>query len=335
MKKFLAIFMALMLALTCMAVFTACTESGTEAGTAAGTEAATDAGTEAATEAATDAKTEAATDAATEAPAEGEVATDAAGDAETEASTEKTENAETEAATEAGTEADTTVDTEGENVLKMGTNAYFQPYEYYENEKIIGIDAEIAAAIAEKLGMKLEIVDMQFDSILTAVNEGSVDFGMAGMTITDERKEEVDFSISYANGKQMVIVKNDSPIASLDDLCAENATYKVGVQLGTTGDIYATDEFGAERVTTYSNGNEAVLALIGGDVDCVIIDNEPAKALIAANEGLKLLDTAYADEDYAICVKKGNSELLEKIDAAILELTEEGKIDEILDKYIK
>jgi len=331
MKKFLAVFMALMLALTCMAVFTACTESGTENGTEAGTAAGTEAATDAKTEAATDAKTEAATDAATEAPAEGEVATDAAGDAETEASTEKTENAETEAATEAGT----TVDTEGENVLKMGTNAYFQPYEYYENEKIVGIDAEIAAAIAEKLGMKLEIVDMQFDSILTAVNEGSVDFGMAGMTITDERKEEVDFSISYANGKQMVIVKNDSPIASLDDLCAENATYKVGVQLGTTGDIYATDEFGAERVTTYSNGNEAVLALIGGDVDCVIIDNEPAKALIAANEGLKLLETAYADEDYAICVKKGNSELLEKINTAILELTEEGKIDEILDKYIK
>ena len=244
---------------------------------------------------------------------------------------------ENKGSTETTTAAATTEPAENEapKVLKMATNAYFQPYEFYEGEKIVGIDAEIAAAIAEELGMTLEIVDMEFDSILTAVNEGSVDFGMAGMTITDERLLEVDFSISYANGKQMVIVKNDSPIASLDDLCAENATYKVGVQLGTTGDIYATDDFGKENVTTYSNGNEAVLALLGGSVDCVIIDNEPAKALIAANEGLKLLETAYADEDYAICVKKGNTDLLTKINTAIKDLTKDGTIAAIVAKYIK
>ena len=248
----------------------------------------------------------------------------------------KTEGDTTAAETVAGTEAGTTAPDEGEKpVLKMGTNAYFQPYEYYEGEKVIGIDAEIAAAIAEKLGMTLEIVDMEFDSILTAVNEGSVDFGMAGMTITEDRLLEVDFSISYANGVQSIIVKNDSPIATADDLSAEGATYKVGVQLGTTGDIYATDDFGSDRVTTYSNGNEAVLALAGGSVDCVIIDNEPAKALVAANEGLKILDTAYANEDYAICVKKGNSELLDKINAAIMELTEDGTIAGIVAKYIK
>ncbi len=248
----------------------------------------------------------------------------------------KTEADTTAAETVAGTEAGTTSPDGAEKpVLKMGTNAYFKPYEYYEGDKVVGIDAEIAAAIAEKLGMTLEIQDMEFDSILTAVNEGSVDFGMAGMTITEDRLLEVDFSISYANGVQSIIVKNDSPITTADDLSAEGATYKVGVQLGTTGDIYATDDFGSDRVTTYSNGNEAVLALTGGSVDCVIIDNEPAKALVAANEGLKILETAYANEDYAICVKKGNSELLDKINAAIMELTEDGTIASIVAKYIK
>ena len=250
---------------------------------------------------------------------------------------DKTSNTE-ETTTAADTTAAETTGASAETekpVLKMGTNAYFQPYEFYEGEKIIGIDAEIAAAIAEKLGMELQIVDMEFDSILTAVNEGSVDFGMAGMTITEDRLLEVDFSISYANGVQAIIVPEGSSITSVDDLYAEGASYKVGVQLGTTGDIYATDDFGSENVTTFSNGNEAILALIGGSVDCVIIDNEPAKALVAANTGLKILETEYANEDYAICVKKGNSDLLAKIDAAIMELTEDGTIDAIVAKYIK
>ena len=220
-------------------------------------------------------------------------------------------------------------------VLKMGTNAHFQPYEYYDGETIIGIDAEIAAAIADKLGMKLEIVDMAFDSIITSVKEDSVDFGMAGMTVSETRLKEVDFSTSYAQGVQVVIVKEDSSITSVDDLSADGATYLIGVQLGTTGDQYATDQFGADRISPYPNGNEAVLALNGGDVECVIIDNEPAKKLVAANPGLKILDTHYADEDYAICVKKGNKELLDKINAAIDELTVEGKVDEIINKYIK
>lgn len=222
-----------------------------------------------------------------------------------------------------------------EKVIKMGTNAYFQPYEYYDGDVIVGIDAEIAAKIAEKLGMKLEIVDMQFDSILTAVNEGSVDFGMAGMTVTPKRLEEVDFSTSYANGIQAIIVPENSPITSVDDLYAEGAAYKVGVQLGTTGDTYSTEDFGEDLVTQYSNGNEAVLALQGGSIDCVIIDNEPAKALVNANEGLKILETSYTDEDYAICVKKGNSDLLDKINKAIDELVADGTIDAIINKYIK
>ncbi len=243
-------------------------------------------------------------------------------------------NDENKGSTESSTEGATT-EAPADQVLKMATNAYFQPYEYYEGDKIVGIDAEIAAAIAEKLGMKLEIEDMEFDSIITAVNAGKVDFGMAGMTITEDRLKEVDFSISYANGKQVIIVKEDSPITTADDLFEEGAAYKVGVQLGTTGDIYATGDFGSEKVSTYSNGTEAVMALNGGDVDCVIIDNEPAKALVAANAGLKILETEYTNEDYALCVKKGNTELLDKINKAIMDLTADGTIKAIIDKYIK
>lgn len=218
--------------------------------------------------------------------------------------------------------------------LTMATNAYFQPYEYYEGDKIIGIDAEIAEAIAKKLGLELVISDMAFDSIITAVNQGSADIGLAGMTVTPKRQEEVDFSISYAKGVQSIIVKEGSKITSYDDLAADGAKYKIGVQLGTTGDIYASDEFG-KRVTQFTTGNEAVNALLGGDVDCVIIDNEPAKAFVKNNAGLKILETSYADEDYAACVKKGNAELLKAIDAAIVELTADGTIKAIVDKYIK
>ena len=243
-------------------------------------------------------------------------------------------NAPEETTPEATTPEETT-EAPAPAVLKMATNAYFQPYEFYQDGKIVGIDAEIAAAIAEKLGMTLEIVDMEFDSIITAVKEGSVDFGMAGMTITEDRLLEVDFSISYASGVQAIIVKSGSPITSCDDLFAEGANYKVGVQLGTTGDIYATGDFGSENVTTYANGNEAVLALIGGSVDCVIIDNEPAKALVAANEGLQILETAYANEDYAICINTENADLLAKINQAIKDLTADGTIDAIIAKYIK
>lgn len=220
-------------------------------------------------------------------------------------------------------------------VLKMATNAYFKPYEYYEGDVIVGIDAEIGAAIAEKLGCTLEIVDMDFNAIEPAVDTGAVDFGMAGITVTEKRLENYDFTSSYASGVQSIIVKEDSPITSVDDLYLEDVTYKVGVQLGTTGDIYATDDFGADNVTTYANGNEAVLALAGDSIDCVIIDNEPAKALVAENEGLKILETSYADEDYAIMVKKGNTELLEKLNVAIDELTADGTIAGIVGKYIK
>ena len=251
-----------------------------------------------------------------------------------------------DASTNTNTDTDTNTNTNANDVgntkavLKMATNAYFQPYEYYDaNNKIVGIDAEIAAAIAEKLGMELVIEDMQFNSILNSVSSGAVDFGMAGLTITDERKLEVDFSNTYATGKQVVIVVEGGTVASIDDLDGK----KIGVQLGTTGDAYATGDYGMNEdetpngnVIQYNNGNEAVLALIGGAVQAVIIDNEPAKALVDANpgKGLKILETEYVYEEYAICVKKGNTELLNKINTAIDALIADGTIDTIVNKYI-
>ena len=240
----------------------------------------------------------------------------------------------TPASQTASTEEKTEITTVTPGKLTMATNAYFQPYEFYEGDKIVGIDAEIAEAIAKKLGLELVISDMAFDSIITAVNQGSADFGLAGMTVTPDRLKEVDFSISYAKGVQSIIVKEGSKITSYDDLAADGATYKIGVQLGTTGDVYASDEFG-DRVNSFTTGNEAVNALIGGDVDCVIIDNEPAKAFVANNTGLKILETSYADEDYAACIKKGNTALKKAIDDAIVALIADGTIKSIVDKYIK
>lgn len=174
-------------------------------------------------------------------------------------------------------------DVEGKEEIHMATNAQFPPYEYYENEVIVGIDAEFAAAIADKLGKKLVIDDMEFDSIITAVQTGKSDFGMAGMTVTEDRLKNINFSSSYATGIQSVIVPEGSKIESVDDLFADGAKYLVGTQKGTTGDIYAEGDFGADRVMKYASGNEAVQALKTGKVDCVIIDNEPAKAYVAAN----------------------------------------------------
>ena len=218
-----------------------------------------------------------------------------------------------------------------DNVLVMGTNATFPPYEFVDdNNKIVGIDAEIAAAIAEKLGKELQIKDMEFDSLLTAVQSGAIDFALAGMTVNDERKLTVDFSDTYATGVQVVIVPNDSKIATVDDLEGK----KIGVQTGTTGDIYCTDDFGQENVKQFTNGALAVAALKNGQVDCVVIDNEPAKNFVKANEGLKILETEYAVEDYAAAISKENKQLQEDFNKALKELKDEGKIAEIIEKYI-
>lgn len=224
-----------------------------------------------------------------------------------------------------------------EKVLKMATSAGFPPYEYYENEKITGIDVEIAEAICEKLGYTLQVEDMKFNAVIDSVQSGGCDVGIAGITVTDKRLESVNFSTSYATGVQVIIVNEGSDITGPADLAGK----KIGVQLSTTGDIYASEEFGLDEngndnglVIKYNYGSEAISALQGGAVDAVIIDNEPAKSFVNAREDLVILETEYIVEEYAIAVSKENTELLEDINAAIDALIADGTIDKILAKYI-
>ena len=224
-----------------------------------------------------------------------------------------------------------------EGKLIMATNAAFPPYEYLEGNEIVGIDAEIAKAVADKLGLELIITDMEFDSIIESVKNGKADIGLAGMTVTDERKEEVDFTESYATGVQVVIVNEGSAITSVDDLFAEGASTKIGVQRATTGDLYTTwdlEDEGLATIDRYSKGADAVQALKTGKVDCVVIDNEPAKAFVNAVEGLKILDTEYVLENYAAAMNKENTELFNAVNDALKALIADGTIQGIIDKYI-
>lgn len=215
--------------------------------------------------------------------------------------------------------------------LIMSTNAAFPPYEMTtDSGEFEGIDIETAQAIADKLGLELQIDDMDFDAALLAVQQGKADMVMAGVTVTDERQNVMDFTDSYATGIQSIIVKEDSDIASVDDLAGK----KIGTQRGTTGYLYCSDDFGDENVVAYDNGLTAVQMLNNGQVDCVVIDNAPAKEFIAANPGLKLLDTAYVEESYAIGVGKGNTELKDAINTALEELKADGTLQAIVDKYI-
>ena len=224
-----------------------------------------------------------------------------------------------------------------EGKLIMATNAAFPPYEYIEGNEIVGIDAEIAGAIAKKLGLELQIDDMEFDSIVESVKGGKADIGLAGMTVTPERQEVINFTASYATGVQVVIVAEDSAITSVDDLFAEGARHAIGVQRNTTGDLYCTwdlEDAGLATVDRYSKGADAVQALLTGKVDCVVIDNEPAKAFVAANSGLKILETAYAVEEYAAAMNKDNTELFEAVNKALEELIADGTVKAIVEKYI-
>ena len=215
--------------------------------------------------------------------------------------------------------------------LTMATNATFPPYEMTtDNGTIEGIDVDTAQAIADKLGLELQIDDMDFDAALLSVQQGKADIAMAGITVTDERKAVMAFSDSYATGIQSIIVSEGSDIASVDDLSGK----KIGTQRGTTGYLYCSDDFGDDAVVAYDNGLTAVQALNNGQVDCVVIDNEPAKAYVEANPGLKILDTSYAEEDYAIGMNKDNTALLDAVNAALEELKADGTLQSIVDKYI-
>ena len=250
------------------------------------------------------------------------------GSASSAASSVASSAASSEAASSAAASELTTVEA---GKLTMATNAAFPPYEMTTDAgEFEGIDIETAQAIADKLGLELQIDDMDFDAALLAVQQGKADMVMAGVTVTDERQNVMDFTDSYATGIQSIIVKEDSDIASVDDLAGK----KIGTQRGTTGYLYCSDDFGDENVVAYDNGLTAVQMLNNGQVDCVVIDNAPAKEFIAANPGLKLLDTAYVEESYAIGVGKGNTELKDAINTALEELKADGTLQAIVDKYI-
>ena len=215
--------------------------------------------------------------------------------------------------------------------LTMATNATFPPYEMTTDTGAFeGIDVDTAQAIAEKLGLELQIDDMEFDAALLSVQQGKADIVMAGVTVTDERKAVMDFSDSYATGIQSIIVPEGSDIATPDDLAGK----KIGTQRGTTGYIYCSDDFGDDAVVAYDNGLTAVQALNNGQVDAVVIDNAPAKEYVAANPGLVILETSYAEEDYAIGMAKGNTALEDAVNAALEELKADGTLQSIVDKYI-
>lgn len=247
----------------------------------------------------------------------------------------------TAAASEAG--AETAAESEGETAaedaeeektaeggtLIMGTNATFPPYEYYEGDEIVGIDVEIAQAIGEKLGMEVTVEDMEFDALIPALASNKVDIVAAGMTVTPERQESVNFTDTYATAAQVIIVKQGSDIASSEDLNGKI----LGVQMGTTGDSLASEIEGAQ-VERFNKYFEAIQSVLQGKIDAVIIDSAPAKAFAEKDENLVILDEALSSEDYAMAINKDNTELLDKVNVAIAELDEEGTLDEIVNKYI-
>ena len=242
------------------------------------------------------------------------------------------QTADTESTEGTGDAAFTTVE---EGMLVMSTNAAFPPYEMTDdNGNVVGIDAEIAAAIAEKLGLELQIDDMDFDSALLAVQQGKSDMVMAGVSVTEDRLAVMDFTDSYATGVQVVIVPEGSDV-TLDNLGEK----MIGTQRGTTGYIYASDTpenggYGEDHVVAYDDGITAVQALMNGQVDCVIIDNGPAQEFVAANPGLTILETPWVEESYAIGLTKGNTALNEAINNALNELISDGTVQSIIDSYI-
>ena len=220
--------------------------------------------------------------------------------------------------------------------LTLATNVAFPPYEFYDDEtgEPTGIDIEIARLIATNLGYELVVEDIDFDAIIPGVASGKYDLSMAGMTVTEERMQSVNFSESYATGVQVGIVKEDSDL-TLEKLF--EGGYKIGVQMGTTGDLYTTwdlEDYGLATIERFKSGADAVLALTAGKVDCVVIDNEPAKNFVAANEGLKILETEYIQEQYAACFSKENTALLEAFNTELKKLIEDGSVQAIIDKFI-
>ena len=258
----------------------------------------------------------------------GEAASDPSAAPESEAPASEAPESEAPASEAPAADGEFTTIVEGK--LTMSTNAQFPPYEMTTDDGgFEGIDVEIATAIAEKLGLELDILDMDFDSALLAVQQGKSDIVMAGVTVNEDRLLVMDFTDSYATGVQVVIVKEGSDV-TIDNM----GEGLIGTQRGTTGNIYCTDDYGEDHVVAYDDGFTAVQALMNGQVDCVVIDNAPAQEFVKNNAGLAILDTEYAVEDYAIGLNKGNTALLDAINSALAELIADGTVQSIIDKYI-
>lgn len=258
----------------------------------------------------------------------GEAASDPSEAPESEAPASEAPASEAPASEAPAADGEFTTIVEGK--LTMSTNAQFPPYEMTTDDGgFEGIDVEIATAIAEKLGLELDILDMDFDSALLAVQQGKSDIVMAGVTVNEDRLLVMDFTDSYATGVQVVIVKEGSDV-TIDNM----GEGLIGTQRGTTGNIYCTDDYGEDHVVAYDDGFTAVQALMNGQVDCVVIDNAPAQEFVKNNAGLAILDTEYAVEDYAIGLNKGNTALLDAINGALAELVADGTVQSIIDKYI-
>lgn len=222
---------------------------------------------------------------------------------------------------------------EDAKTITVATHATFPPYEFYEDGKIVGIDIDIMQAICDKLSYNMEVVDMEFGSIITAVASGKADVGAAGITVTEDRAKSVNFTTSYATAIQSVILPEGSAITSLEDLHGEDI--KIGVQQDTTGDIYGTDDFGEEHILRFNKGADAVQALIAGKCDAVIIDNEPAKVFVSKNKGLTILPSAYTEEEYSYEISYDQQELYDEINGALEELLDDGTVQGIVDQYIQ
>lgn len=218
-----------------------------------------------------------------------------------------------------------------DGVIDFGISVDLPPYEFYEGDQMKGIDVEIADEISKKLGVEVKLHDMDFSTIIASIESGKLDGGISGFTVTEDRKKSVNFSKTYASSMQSVLLKQDSPIKSTDDLEGK----KIGTQLGTTGDMIAQEDFGEENVQSFAKFPDAVLSLQGGKLDAIILDEATAIKFAEANDDLKILESPYTQEEYAIAVAKDKDKLLEEINKAIDDLKETGKLQEIVDKYIE
>ena len=215
--------------------------------------------------------------------------------------------------------------------LVMVTEAGFAPYEYYENGEIVGVDIDIAKEIAKYLGKELVVKDVAFDSIINEVKTGKADFGAAGISYNEERAKQVDFTINYSTSKQIVVVKEDNIKININDL----DNLKIAVQLGSVGDTYVTKNYPNAEIVREKKYLAAIQDLLKNKVDCVVMDELPAKEILKNNEGLKILDQELFSDTYGMVVKKGNKELLDAINKVLEDLVEEGKINEFIINHLE